>query len=69
MLGIAQARVEEFAALCARERCPFAVVGTATSEERLVVGYGATITTVYGGTASEAMDGQAHDDNMGLRSD
>ena len=69
VLGIAQARVEEFAALCARERCPFAVVGTATSEERLVVGYGATITTVCSGTASEALDGQAHHDNVGLRSE
>src|SRR3546814_13491059 len=32
----------EFEALCERERCPFAVVGTATAEERLVVGHGAT---------------------------
>ena len=39
VLGIAQSRVAEFAALCARERCVFAVVGTATKEERLVVGY------------------------------
>ncbi|GAB1408532.1 phosphoribosylformylglycinamidine synthase [Thermomonas brevis] len=43
VLGIAQARVAEFAALCERERCPFAVVGTATAEERLVVGYGARV--------------------------
>ncbi|QDW67106.1 phosphoribosylformylglycinamidine synthase [Luteimonas granuli] len=40
VLGIAPDRVAEFAALCARERCPFAVVGYATAEERLVVGYG-----------------------------
>ena len=39
VLGISQARVDEFAALCARERCPFAVVGTATAEEHLTVGY------------------------------
>ena len=39
VLGIPQARVDEFAALCARERCVFAVVGVATAEERLVVGY------------------------------
>ena len=39
MLGIPQSRVAEFAALCVRERCVFAVVGTATKEERLVVGY------------------------------
>ncbi len=43
VLGVAQDRVAEFAALCARERCPFAVVGTATAEARLVVGYGATV--------------------------
>ncbi|MFT4179014.1 MAG: phosphoribosylformylglycinamidine synthase [Thermomonas sp.] len=39
VLGIPQSRVAEFAALCERERCVFAVVGTATKEERLVVGY------------------------------
>ena len=39
VLGVAQSRVAEFAALCARERCPFAVVGTATAEEHLRVGY------------------------------
>ena len=39
VLGVAPARVAEFAALCARERCPFAVVGTATAEPHLRVGY------------------------------
>ena len=43
VLGIPQSRVAEFAELCVRERCPFAVVGTATKEERLVVGYGAKV--------------------------
>ena len=43
VLGLPPDRVAEFAALCLRERCPFAVVGTATAEERLVVGYGATV--------------------------
>ena len=42
VLGVAQARLAEFAALCARERCPFAAVGVATAEERLVVAYGAS---------------------------
>jgi len=28
---------DRFAAICARERCPFAIVGTATARERLVV--------------------------------
>ncbi|MCD7100256.1 phosphoribosylformylglycinamidine synthase [Stenotrophomonas sp. MMGLT7] len=40
VLGVPQDRLDEFAALCARERCPFAAVGVATAEERLVVGYG-----------------------------
>ncbi|HRO62177.1 phosphoribosylformylglycinamidine synthase [Thermomonas sp.] len=39
VLGVTQARLAEFEALCQRERCPFAVVGTATAEERLVVGH------------------------------
>ncbi|HVK51648.1 MAG TPA: phosphoribosylformylglycinamidine synthase [Pseudoxanthomonas sp.] len=43
VLGVPQARLAEFAAICERERCPFAAVGVATKEERLVVGYGATI--------------------------
>jgi phosphoribosylformylglycinamidine synthase len=42
VLGVAQERLAEFAAICERERCPFAAVGVATVEERLVVGYGAT---------------------------
>ncbi|MCJ0825651.1 phosphoribosylformylglycinamidine synthase [Luteimonas sp. 50] len=54
VLGLAQERVAEFAALCLRERCPFAVVGVATAEERLVVGYGATAETVYGRAMGEA---------------
>ncbi|HEU0306255.1 MAG TPA: phosphoribosylformylglycinamidine synthase, partial [Lysobacter sp.] len=43
VLGLPADRVGEFAALCERERCPFAVVGYATAEEHLVVGYGATV--------------------------
>jgi len=42
VLGVPQARLAEFAALCERERCPFAAVGVATKEEHLVVAYGAT---------------------------
>jgi phosphoribosylformylglycinamidine synthase len=40
VLGLPQERVAEFAAICQRERCPFAVVGTATAEERLIAGFG-----------------------------
>ena len=43
VLGVAQERLAEFAEICARERCPFAAVGVATEEERLVVGYGAAV--------------------------
>ncbi|MFT3828617.1 MAG: phosphoribosylformylglycinamidine synthase [Opitutaceae bacterium] len=37
VLAVPAARLETFAALCRRERCPFAVVGDATEEKRLVV--------------------------------
>ncbi|WP_256647110.1 phosphoribosylformylglycinamidine synthase [Thermomonas paludicola] len=39
VLGVQQSRVDDIAALCARERCPFAVVGVATAEEHLRAGY------------------------------
>ncbi|MDE2408495.1 MAG: phosphoribosylformylglycinamidine synthase [Xanthomonadaceae bacterium] len=39
VLGVAQARLAEFAALCVRERCPFAAVGVVTAAEHLRVGY------------------------------
>ncbi|KAF1686584.1 phosphoribosylformylglycinamidine synthase [Pseudoxanthomonas broegbernensis] len=48
VLGVPAGRLDEFAAICARERCPFAAVGVVTAEERLVVGYGATVESVYG---------------------
>jgi phosphoribosylformylglycinamidine synthase len=38
VLAIAPGDLERFAAICARERCPFAVVGRATADGRLVVG-------------------------------
>jgi phosphoribosylformylglycinamidine synthase len=37
VLAIEPGRVEDFAAIANRERCPFSVVGTATAEENLVV--------------------------------
>src|SRR5699024_1616482 len=37
VLALRPADVPAFEALCRRERCPFAVVGTATAEERLIV--------------------------------
>jgi len=37
VLGVRPERLAEFVALCARERCPHAVVGIATTEERLLL--------------------------------
>ncbi|HSC47059.1 MAG TPA: phosphoribosylformylglycinamidine synthase, partial [Gammaproteobacteria bacterium] len=37
VLAVAPERLAEFAALCERERCPYAVLGTATGDGRLVV--------------------------------
>ena len=37
VLGVKPADFDRFRALCERERCPFAVVGTATEEQRLIV--------------------------------
>jgi phosphoribosylformylglycinamidine synthase len=37
VLAIAPERIEEFRTLCERERCPFAVIGVATDDGRLVV--------------------------------
>src|SRR5204863_8342154 len=37
VLAIAPADLERFRMICERERCPFAVVGTATTDARLVV--------------------------------
>ncbi|MCG8275718.1 phosphoribosylformylglycinamidine synthase [Stenotrophomonas sp. NLF4-10] len=59
VLGIPAERLDEFAAICARERCPFAAVGVATAEERLVVGYGATVESVYGSAAATDTPGPA----------
>ncbi|MBS0229110.1 MAG: phosphoribosylformylglycinamidine synthase [Proteobacteria bacterium] len=56
VLGVAQARLAEFEALCARERCPFAVVGTATAEEHLRVGYGAGTSLLPPGEGARRAD-------------
>jgi phosphoribosylformylglycinamidine synthase len=37
VLAIAPERLADFTSICERERCPFAVVGTATGDDRLVV--------------------------------
>ena len=37
VLALAAPDVERFAAICARERCPYAVVGTATAAQQLIV--------------------------------
>jgi phosphoribosylformylglycinamidine synthase len=38
VLAVAAERLEEFRALCERERCPYAVVGEATEDEHLLLG-------------------------------
>src|SRR5690606_32029338 len=53
VIGLPPERVEEFAAICERERCPFAVVGYATAEERLVVGHGVLSLPVQAGASGE----------------
>jgi len=40
VLAVGADRVDEFQALCERERCPFEVVGEATEEQQLIVGDG-----------------------------
>jgi phosphoribosylformylglycinamidine synthase len=40
VLAVAEARMEEFEALCERERCPYAVLGESTEEQQLVLGDG-----------------------------
>ncbi len=37
VMGVRPDRLAEFAAICERERCPYAVVGTARSEQRLLL--------------------------------
>ena len=44
VLAIAPQSLAQFQAFCERERCPFAVVGVATEERRLVVGDGVPLT-------------------------
>ena len=62
VLGVPQARLAEFEALCERERCPFAVVGVATEEERLVVGY---LTSPDGrGRSGEAASGEGRSERQ-----
>ncbi len=40
IVAIAADRIEQFKDLCERERCPYAVIGEATAEQRLIVGDG-----------------------------
>ncbi|AER55188.1 phosphoribosylformylglycinamidine synthase [Pseudoxanthomonas spadix BD-a59] len=65
VLGVPQARLAEFAELCARERCPFAAVGVVTAEERLVAGYG--VLGEAGARDSEAGEAGTRDLGAGTR--
>jgi len=42
VLGICATDVPTFTALCERERCPFAIVGTVTEQQQLIAAHGAT---------------------------
>ena len=46
VLGLGIEHLAEFETLCVRERCPFAVLGFATDEQRLIVAYGAQAETM-----------------------
>jgi len=58
VLGVPQARLAEFAQMCARERCPFAAVGVTTAEERLVVGYGVSVESLRAEREGTPLAGQ-----------
>ena len=40
VLAVSSANIDDFSDICARERCPFAIVGEATKEQDLIVGDG-----------------------------
>ena len=46
VVAVDSERLDDFVALCERERCPFAVIGEATAEQQLVVGDGLLEETV-----------------------
>jgi len=58
VLGVDPAHVEDFLALCRRERCPVAVVGRATADDRLVLedAHFAAAGAVQGGSECARVD-------------
>jgi phosphoribosylformylglycinamidine synthase len=46
VVAVDRTRLDDFVALCERERCPFAVIGEATAEQQLMVGDGLLEETV-----------------------
>ncbi len=52
VLGVRPADLARFEAICVRERCPYAVVGTATADEHLIVGYDVAADTRPGSGAA-----------------
>lgn len=52
VLGVRPQDLARFEAICVRERCPYAVVGTATSDEHLIVGYDVAADTAPGSGAA-----------------
>ncbi|TDR48784.1 phosphoribosylformylglycinamidine synthase [Tahibacter aquaticus] len=52
VLGVQQTDLARFEAICQRERCPYAVVGTASAEQHLMVGYGVDAASAVGSGAA-----------------
>lgn len=55
VLGIAAEHLDTFRAICLRERCPFAVVGSVIAEEQLIVAPAATVETWSVATAASGV--------------
>ncbi|MEJ7930011.1 phosphoribosylformylglycinamidine synthase [Ramlibacter sp. AN1015] len=62
VLAIAPQSLERLRAFCERERCPFAVVGVATEQRDLVVGFGVVDADTAQGGAPGSGAAPAHDD-------
>lgn len=52
VLGVQPDDLARFESICVRERCPYAVVGTATAQQHLMVGYGVDTVTAIGSGAA-----------------
>ncbi|WP_180684150.1 phosphoribosylformylglycinamidine synthase [Tepidicella baoligensis] len=65
VLAIAPESLERFKAFCERERCPFAVVGVATEQRQLFVGYEDAVHRAVPSQASTAPSGGSEPHEVG----